>query len=213
MKIVIEIDNEHYERIMRLEEDVTVYPTTLALYEAVKNGTPLEAHQNRCDSCTHSEEQDGSNCYECVKGMADKFEAQPSEDTEVITVSKGAVKARQGRFVIYDVDWLKKNFYATEEKIYGQLKQPSEDCISRQAVIDCINLYPKIIGNRSDLALEIKHLPFVTPRTNLAETSQDCISILNRIMEYTYGMLTAEKIGLQHLIKSMMDELNGGDPE
>lgn len=41
MKIVIEIDNEHYERIMRLEEDVTVYPTTLALYEAVKNGTPL----------------------------------------------------------------------------------------------------------------------------------------------------------------------------
>lgn len=41
MKLVIEIDNEHYERIMRLEEGVTVYPTTLALYEAVKNGTPL----------------------------------------------------------------------------------------------------------------------------------------------------------------------------
>lgn len=41
MKLVVEIDNEHYERIMRLEEDVTVYPTTLALYEAVKNGKPL----------------------------------------------------------------------------------------------------------------------------------------------------------------------------
>lgn len=41
MDIVIKIDNEHYERIMRLEEGVTVYPTTLALYEAVKNGTPL----------------------------------------------------------------------------------------------------------------------------------------------------------------------------
>ena len=41
MKIMIEIGNEHYERIMRLEEGVTVYPTTLALYEAVKNGTPL----------------------------------------------------------------------------------------------------------------------------------------------------------------------------
>jgi hypothetical protein len=59
----------------------------------------------------------------------------------------------------------------------------------------------------------IQHLPPVTPRTNLAETSQDCISILNRIMEYTYGMLTTEKIGLQHLIKSMMDELSGGDSE
>ena len=41
MQLMIEIDNEHYERIMRFEEGVTVYPTTLALYEAVKNGTPL----------------------------------------------------------------------------------------------------------------------------------------------------------------------------
>ena len=41
MKIAIELDNEHYERIMRLEEGVTVYPTSLALYEAIKNGKPL----------------------------------------------------------------------------------------------------------------------------------------------------------------------------
>ena len=47
MKIVIEIDNEHYERIMRLEEGVTVYPTTLALYEAVKNGTSLPKGHGR----------------------------------------------------------------------------------------------------------------------------------------------------------------------
>lgn len=67
-------------------------------------------------------------CQLAIKAL----EQQPCEDTEVIKVSKGAVKARQGRFVIYDVDWLKKNFYATEEKIYGQPKQPSEDCISRE---------------------------------------------------------------------------------
>lgn len=60
------------------------------------------------------------------------LEAQPSEDTEVIKVSKGAVKARQGRFVIYDVEWFKEHFYSTEEKIYGQPKQPCEDCISRE---------------------------------------------------------------------------------
>lgn len=47
MKLVIDIDNEHYERIMRLEEGVTVYPTTLALYEAVKNGTPLPKGHGR----------------------------------------------------------------------------------------------------------------------------------------------------------------------
>lgn len=67
------------------------------------------------------------------------LEQQPCEDTEVIKVSKGAVKARQGRFVIYDVEWLKKNFYATEEKIYGQPKQPCEDCISRAEVQDLIS--------------------------------------------------------------------------
>ena len=39
----------------------------------------LEQYPNRCDSCTHSEEQDGSNCYECIKGMADNFEAQPTD--------------------------------------------------------------------------------------------------------------------------------------
>jgi hypothetical protein len=47
MKIVIDIDTEHYERIMRIEEGVTVYPTTLALYEAVKNGTPLPKGHGR----------------------------------------------------------------------------------------------------------------------------------------------------------------------
>ena len=60
------------------------------------------------------------------------LEQEPSEDTEVIKVSKGTVKARQGRYVIYDVEWLKKHFYATEEKIYGQPKQPCDDTVSRE---------------------------------------------------------------------------------
>ena len=45
------------------------------------------------------------------------------------------------------------------------------------------------------------------------EPCEDCISILNRIMEYTYGMLTTEKFGLQHLIKSMMDDLPSVTPQ
>jgi len=49
----------------------------------------LEQQPNRCDSCIHSEEQDGSNCYECVKGMADNFEAQP---TDVDCISREATK-------------------------------------------------------------------------------------------------------------------------
>lgn len=39
---------------------------------------------NRCDSCMYSEEQDGSNCYECVKRMADNFEVRFT-DTDCIS--------------------------------------------------------------------------------------------------------------------------------
>ena len=112
----------------------------------------------------------GDDCYTIAEYQEAKaraiqaLEQQPCEDTEVIKVSKGAVKARQGRFVIYDVEWLKENFYTTEEKIYGQPKQPCEDCISRQAVIRLVEQYPNIIGNRcSGLIADIKHLPPVTP--------------------------------------------------
>lgn len=36
------------------------------------------------------------------------------------------------------------------------------------------------------------------------------LSVLNEIMEYTQGMLTSEKVGLQHKLQSMIDELEGG---
>lgn len=67
MEIVIEIGNEHYERIMRLEEDVTVYPTTLALYEAVKNGTPLPEHHGRLIDADelYGDFIDGTEGYDC----------------------------------------------------------------------------------------------------------------------------------------------------
>lgn len=61
-----------------------------------------------------------------------------TEKEELLRVGKGAVKSRQGRFVIYDVEWLKEHFYSTEEKIYGQPKQPCEDCISREALLSKI---------------------------------------------------------------------------
>lgn len=48
----------------------------------------LEQQSNRCDSCIHSEEQDGSNCYECVKDIADNFEAR---STDVDCISRQAV--------------------------------------------------------------------------------------------------------------------------
>ena len=33
-----------------------------------------------CETCEHSEELDGSNCYECVKKIANNFETQPCDE-------------------------------------------------------------------------------------------------------------------------------------
>ena len=62
---------------------------------------------------------------------------------------------------------------------YAQAKRDllCEDCVSRKAVIDHINLHPYVVGNRSTLVLQIKTLPSVTPIISQKETVEDCISI------------------------------------
>lgn len=69
----------------------------------------LEQQPNRCDSCTHSEEQDGSNCYECVKGMADNFQAQ---STDADYVSREEVMK-----LLEKEDWA--------DTVYGVMNLPS----------------------------------------------------------------------------------------
>ena len=77
-----------------------------------------------------------------------------------------------------------KTKQALEMAIKALEQQTSEDCISRQAVIDHIceskECYKEECKGRTlkrcyDLQW-VFDLPSVTPRTNLAETSQDCIS-------------------------------------
>lgn len=45
----------------------------------------------------------------------------------------------------------------------------------------------------------------IEPYEAAAEPKQSRQDALEELMEYTYGMLTTEKFGLQHKIKSMMD--------
>jgi len=51
-------------------------------------------------------------------------------------------------------------------------QQPSDDCVSRKAVIDHINLHPYVVGNRSTLVLQIKTLPSVTPKAEWIPVSE-----------------------------------------
>lgn len=95
------------------------------------------------------------------------IEQQPSENEEIIKVRKGTLKARTGKYVIYDVEWLKEHYNTTEAKIYGQPKERTEertethecDCISRQAVLE-------ITAETGALETQtrVKALPSVTPQ-------------------------------------------------
>ena len=96
-----------------------------------------------------------------------------SELTNEIYIVSGREKYRVTEQAIKAVDAIK----ALEQ-------QTSEDCISRQAVIEHIceskECYKEECKGRTlkrcpDLQW-VFDLPSVTPRTNLAETSQDCIS-------------------------------------
>ena len=33
-----------------------------------------QSNSNKCDTCVYKSETDGSNCYECVKGIQDNYE-------------------------------------------------------------------------------------------------------------------------------------------
>ena len=131
--------------------------------EAKKAEKELNALLNMCNPSPLTKELE-----DALKLAIKALEQQPCEDTEVIKVSKGAVKARQGRFVIYDVEWLKENFYTTEEKIYGQPKQPCEDCISREYIEPIVEELENICINGDEYILSllssIKNAPSVTPQ-------------------------------------------------
>lgn len=81
----------------------------------------------------------------------------------------------------FDLDILGQYGDGTAEAYKMAIKaleaQPCEDCISREAVIQNIKgWFDKIELNPDILIDSIVTLPSVTPRINLAETSQDCIS-------------------------------------
>jgi len=39
-------------------------------------------NKKSCNSCTNSQETDGSSCYECVKGICDNYKAESEENYE-----------------------------------------------------------------------------------------------------------------------------------
>lgn len=100
-----------------------------------------------------------NDCEHCDWVTCPKME----EETETITVSKGCLKTRKGRFVVYDVEYL-KNHIDIEAKIYGQHAPERDDCISRQKAISAIQdeYYDHAVG--IDIVDIIAHMPPVIPK-------------------------------------------------
>ena len=89
MQIVIELSELDYKWITLRKGDETLYPLTLTVYDAIKNGTPLKTgHWVRsygncmCSECGHTEEarRIGKATHFCSFCGAKMVEPQESED-------------------------------------------------------------------------------------------------------------------------------------
>ena len=89
--------------------------------------------QEPCEKCCNGNQEEKAKL--CQKSYIAGMEHN-CENEEIIKVSKGALKARTGRYVIYDVEWLKTHFNTTEAKLYGQ-PQPVKCTEERTEMHEC----------------------------------------------------------------------------
>lgn len=127
----------------------------------------LETHPyfERCDSCIHSEEQDGSNCYECAKGMSDNFELYPTSDDDIIKALKTVRTIHNGNYAPQ-----------IDEAIRRLKARPTDvDCISREAVIQIIENKLKSCTNMftclemCNIEADVEEMPPFTPQIEPSE--------------------------------------------
>lgn len=102
-------------------------------------------------------------------------EKEPDEISEEVTLRffRNTLKVRWQDLVIYNVEWLKKNWQMEMDIVCGV--KPCDDVVSRQAVLDCLTV-TKL--NMFDVTLrareEIKKLPFVAQKLGKWEDLHRC---------------------------------------
>ena len=96
---------------------------------------------------------------EFTEALTDILEQEQCDD-EYIKVPKKALKYRTAGMVVYNVEWL-KNHFDTERAVICGVQEPCGDAISRQAVLDVINLNWEY---RRNCIRAIEKLPSVNPQ-------------------------------------------------
>lgn len=164
LDMAIKALEKQQDELVECDRTPEAHPTHGSTYGGVSWGGTYkeEAQPNRCDSCKHSEEQDGSNCYECIKGMADNFEAQPK--TSYISVDLNKFAKEVAEKALDEITYEGKTIREWAEILVNQ--QPSEDCISREEMLKYQQYLHGKMSNEENHKLWnfIKGLPSVTPQ-------------------------------------------------
>lgn len=85
--------------------------------------------QQTCDNCKHNEETSGMNCYECVKGISDNYEALEQEP-------KRGEKAKTLFINLYNCE---KFVNLSNGVVYMKIPNCSiYDEIGREEIVNCV---------------------------------------------------------------------------
>ena len=116
--------------------------------------------QQSCENCCNGNQEEKAKL--CQKSYIAGMEHN-CEDEQIIRIKKGTLKARTGKYVVYDVEWLKKHFDTTEAKIYGQSKAE---------------------GARGDIPLQqsVPKMPQPSERTEERTEMHECDCISRKLM-------------------------------
>ena len=156
------------------------------LYERIKQ-LPSVNSQKSCDTCKHSDETDGSHCYECVKGMKDNYDSQEPKYCDRNICIKNEY-----------------NGISCNECEVTKSQEKSGDLIQRQAVLDIIHRFfteevDKIPTKKTEdgevlimckaqplfemnkaICKRIKALPSVSPTQNCVGNALDALDCISR---------------------------------
>lgn len=145
MKLIIDINDNEYMRIKEYPNNITSYPVTIHIYDAIRKGIPLE--QETCED--------------------EEYEKDLNRLKEQIFKEGNTLISKQDlleRFVEIDNEY--KNSHWNLLQILTNIdiligKEPCEDAVSRQAVLDLIANYDLSMGQ---VVKGIHALPPVNPQ-------------------------------------------------
>lgn len=198
------ISLEVYKQVAK-ERDIAIEQLHELGYEFGQKIEPTT--KKDCNTCTHSNETDGSNCYECVKDMCNNYEPTTKNNLGVDCIDRTELlKAMDTwdkfgyttRYGLERLDKDDKGFvpYVHYEDMVNCVKnmssvtpQPCEDSVSRKAINGYIDyILSHGMGKKKSfdfIKKFVANLPTVTPQE--PKTENDVLISRKKVMQILQG--------------------------